>query len=52
MYRNYLKGISGDIANAFLVAIGFNLKEKLNEIRAFWLILHRTILGFIYLKTC
>jgi len=33
MLRNFLKGIPGDINNALLAAIGFNLKKMLNRIR-------------------
>lgn len=32
MIRNFLKGIDGDINNALLAAIGFNLKKKLNQL--------------------
>lgn len=32
MIRNYLKGVEGDVVNALLAAMGFNLKKKLNEI--------------------
>lgn len=31
--RNFLKGISGDEANALLAACGFNLKMRYNQIR-------------------
>jgi IS5 family transposase len=34
MLKNYLKGIQGDINNALLAAIGYNLKKKLNHIKA------------------
>lgn len=34
MLRNYLKGIEGDENNALLAAIGFNLRKKLNKIKA------------------
>lgn len=34
MIRNYLKGVAGDLNNALLAAIGFNLKKKLNQIKA------------------
>lgn len=34
MIRNYLQGIEGDINNALLAAIGFNLRKKLNKIKA------------------
>lgn len=33
MDRNYLKGVEGDINNALLAAIGFNLRKKLNMIK-------------------
>jgi len=33
MLRNFLKGIPGDINNALLAAIGFNLKKMLNRIK-------------------
>ncbi len=33
MGRNYLKGVEGDINNALLAAIGFNLRKKLNMIK-------------------
>ena len=33
MLRNYLKGSAGNIANAMLAAIGFNLKKMLNQIK-------------------
>ncbi|MFT6810268.1 MAG: IS5 family transposase [Saprospiraceae bacterium] len=33
MQRNYLKGLTGDISNALLAAIGFKLKKMLNLIR-------------------
>ena len=33
MLRNYLKGIAGDLNNALLAAIGYNLKKKLNQIK-------------------
>ena len=35
--RNYLKGQHGDVLNAFMSAIGFNLRQILNVLRLFWL---------------
>jgi IS5 family transposase len=34
MLRNYLKGIAGDLNNALLAAMGYNLKKRLNQIKA------------------
>jgi IS5 family transposase len=34
MQRNYLKGLTGDISNTLLAAIGFKLKKMLNLIRS------------------
>lgn len=35
--RNYLKGQQGDVLNAFMSAIGFNLRQILNVLWLFWL---------------
>jgi IS5 family transposase len=50
MLKNYLKGIPGDISNALLAAIGFNLKKMLNLIKANPELFPQNLYGIIILK--
>lgn len=47
MLKNYLKATKGDIFNAIMASAAFNLRLKLNEIKAlgiFWLKLIQSII--------
>ncbi len=51
MLRNYLKATKGDIFNAIMASAAFNLRLKLNEIKAlglFWLKLSRWIVSTLF----
>jgi IS5 family transposase len=50
MLRNFLKGVGGDINNALLAAVGYNLKKKLNEIRTLIDIIFKNLLHLIIRK--
>ena len=45
---NFLKGVAGDVHNALLAGIGYNLKLRFNQIKeqiVFWL---QLLLNFLY----
>ncbi|MFT6811321.1 MAG: IS5 family transposase, partial [Saprospiraceae bacterium] len=50
MQRNYLKGLTGDISNALLAAIGFNLKKMLNLIRSDPALFRQKLYQYLFLK--